>query len=88
MKKDFKVELDVRTFYLIGLTLIGYTFQDDGVFPNLISYIEQDEIKPVVAQTFPLTDIVAAQEVFLSKIVYRQISFDPTARMRTEIRSN
>jgi len=37
------------------------------VFPNLISYIEQDEIKPVVAQTFPLTDIVAAQEVFLSK---------------------
>ena len=61
------VELDVRTLYLKDLTLIGCTFQDDEVFPNLISYIEQDEIKPVVAQTFPLTDIVAAQEVFLSK---------------------
>ena len=35
--------------------------------PNLIGYIERGEIKPLVAQTFPLRDIHAAQEAFLGK---------------------
>ena len=30
-------------------------------------YIERGEIRPVVAKTFPLTDIVAAQQEFLEK---------------------
>jgi len=37
------------------------------VFTNLISYIERGEIKPVVAKTYPLSDIAVAQEEFLSK---------------------
>jgi len=61
------VELDVRTLYLKDLTLIGCTFQDDIVFENLIGYVEADEIKPLVAQTFPLNEIGAAQEQFLAK---------------------
>jgi NADPH:quinone reductase-like Zn-dependent oxidoreductase len=61
------VELDVRTLYLKDLTLIGCTFQDDIVFENLVGYIEADEIKPLVAQTFPLNEIAAAQEQFLAK---------------------
>ena len=61
------VELDVRTLYLKDLTLIGCTFQDDIVFENLVGYIEADEIKPLVAQTFPLNEIGAAQEQFLAK---------------------
>ena len=61
------VELDVRTLYLKDLTLIGCTFQDDIVFENLVGYIEADEIKPLVAQTFPLNEIGAAQERFLAK---------------------
>ena len=48
------VTLDMRTFYLKDLTLIGCTAWDEPVFPNLISYIEQNEIKPLIAQTFPL----------------------------------
>lgn len=61
------VELDVRTLYLKDLTLFGCTFQEDVVFENLIRYIEDDEIKPVVAGTYPLEDIVAAQKDFLNK---------------------
>jgi NADPH:quinone reductase-like Zn-dependent oxidoreductase len=61
------VELDVRTLYLKDLTFIGCTFQDDVVFENLVGYIEANEIKPLLAQTFPLQQIGAAQELFLTK---------------------
>ena len=61
------VELDVRTLYLKDLTLFGCTFQEDEVFENLISYIERDEIRPLVAKTFPLSEIRRAQEEFLAK---------------------
>ena len=61
------VELDVRTLYLKDLTLFGCTFQEDEVFENLISYIERGEIRPLVAKTFPLSEICRAQEEFLAK---------------------
>lgn len=60
-------EIDLRTVYLRDLTLYGCTFQDDAVFENLIGYIERDEIRPVVSATYPLSDIVRAQEDFLAK---------------------
>lgn len=60
-------ELDVRTLYLKDLTLLGCTFQEDAVFENLVRYIEAGEIRPVVAQTYPLADIARAQSDFLSK---------------------
>lgn len=37
------------------------------VFPILISYVEADEIRPLVAKTFPLADIATAQAEFLLK---------------------
>ena len=61
------VELDIRTLYLKDLTLMGCTFQDGKVFKNLIGYIERNEIKPLVAKSYPLQDIVNAQKDFLSK---------------------
>jgi len=61
------VELDLRTLYLKDLTLIGCTRQDPRVFTNLVSYIEAGEIHPVVAETYPLQDLRAAQEAFLEK---------------------
>ncbi|UWQ39767.1 alcohol dehydrogenase family protein (plasmid) [Leisingera aquaemixtae] len=60
-------EIDVRTLYLKDLTLMGCTFQEDEVFANLISYIEAGDIRPLVAKTYPLSEIAAAQEDFLSK---------------------
>lgn len=61
------VELDVRTLYLKDLTFLGCTFQEDEVFENLVSYIERGEIRPNVAGTWPLEQIVDAQKEFLSK---------------------
>ncbi|RJE78763.1 alcohol dehydrogenase family protein [Paracoccus sp. JM45] len=61
------VELDLRTLYLKDLTLIGSTRQDPRVFTDLVSYIEANEIKPLVAETYPLADLHAAQKAFLEK---------------------
>ncbi len=59
------VKLDLRSFYLKDITLIGCTGWDLEVFPNLVRYIERGEIKPVVWKTFPLKNIVDAQKEFL-----------------------
>ncbi|MBX2867260.1 MAG: alcohol dehydrogenase family protein [Acidiferrobacterales bacterium] len=61
------VQLDMRDFYLKDLNLIGCTAWDEAVFPNLISYIERDEIRPLVAKSFPLEDIAEAQQEFMEK---------------------
>ena len=61
------VELDLRTLYLKDLTLKGSTWQDVAPFKNLISLIENNKIKPLIAATFPLKDIGKAQEMFLKK---------------------
>lgn len=61
------VDLDLRTLYLKDLSLFGCTVLAPEVFPNLIGYIERGEIRPCVAATYPLAQIVAAQEDFLTK---------------------
>jgi NADPH:quinone reductase-like Zn-dependent oxidoreductase len=61
------VELDLRTLYLKDLSVLGSTYQSDKIFENLISYIEQGEIRPLVANTYALRDIVTAQQDFLAK---------------------
>jgi NADPH:quinone reductase-like Zn-dependent oxidoreductase len=58
---------DKRTFYLKDLTLIGCTAWDETVFPDLVSYIERGEVRPLVAKTFPLERIADAQREFLAK---------------------
>jgi NADPH:quinone reductase-like Zn-dependent oxidoreductase len=61
------VALDMRDLYLKDLTLIGCTAWDEPVFPNLVSYIEKGEIQPLLAKSFPLKQIVAAQREFTEK---------------------
>lgn len=61
------VDLDLRTLYLKDLRLIGCTVLEPEVFANLIGYIEKGEIRPLIAATHNLADIVAAQEAFLTK---------------------
>ncbi len=61
------VELDLRTLYLKDLRLFGCTVLDPEVFPNLVGYIERAEIRPCIAATYPLAEIVQAQEAFLTK---------------------
>jgi len=61
------VELDVRTLYLKDLSFFGCTILDESVFPNLIKRIENEEISPLVAKTFPLIQISDAQKEFEQK---------------------
>ena len=61
------VELDVRTLYLKDLSLFGCTVLEPEVFGNLIKRIERGHVKPLVAETFPLKEIAAAQSAFQAK---------------------
>lgn len=61
------VQLDVRTLYLQDLTLHGSTVVPPHVFQDLVGYIERGEIRPILAATYPLEDIHAAQEAFVAK---------------------
>lgn len=61
------VELDMRDMYLKDITLFGSTAWDEPVFPNLVSYIERGEIRPLLAKTFPLDRIAEAQGEFMKK---------------------
>ncbi|MEC3862643.1 alcohol dehydrogenase family protein [Mesobacterium sp. TK19101] len=61
------VTLDLRTLYLRDLTFTGSTVIDAQVMPNLIRYIEAGEIKPLLAATYPLEQLHAAQAAFAEK---------------------
>ena len=61
------VELDLRTFYLRDLTFTGSTVITPEVMPNLIRYIENGEIKPALAATYPLDQLREAQAAFIAK---------------------
>lgn len=62
------VELDLRTFYLRDLTFTGSTVIDREVMINLVRYIEAGDIAPVLAATYPLEDLHAAQTAFIAKL--------------------
>ncbi|MAH87846.1 MAG: alcohol dehydrogenase [Kiloniella sp.] len=61
------VNMDLRTFYLRDLTFTGATIVPPGVFADLVGYIERGEIKPMVANVFPLENLVDAQKAFIAK---------------------
>jgi NADPH:quinone reductase-like Zn-dependent oxidoreductase len=61
------VTLDLRTLYLNDLRLLGCTIPEPEVFANLIGYIERGEIRPVIGASYPLAEIVSAQQEFMRK---------------------
>jgi len=61
------VELDVRTLYLKDLSFFGCTVLEPQVFGNLVGRIERKEVLPLVAETYPLGQIVEAQRAFGEK---------------------
>jgi NADPH:quinone reductase-like Zn-dependent oxidoreductase len=61
------VEFDLRTFYLRDLTFTGATIVPPGVFADLVGYIERGEVRPLLAASYPLADLVKAQEAFIAK---------------------
>lgn len=71
------VEMDLRSLYLKDLSLFGCAFQEDVVFDNIVRYLNEGRLRPVVAKTFPLRDIRKAQEAFLSKSFVGKIVLIP-----------
>ncbi|MEM6620320.1 MAG: alcohol dehydrogenase family protein [Pseudomonadota bacterium] len=61
------VSLDLRTFYLNDLTFHGSTVIEPHVTENLVRYIEAGEVRPALAATYPLSELVAAQKAFIAK---------------------
>lgn len=61
------VTLDLRTLYLRDITMHGATVLPSIVFQNVVSYIEQGEIRPLIAATFPLAELKEAQTEFMNK---------------------
>ncbi len=61
------VSFDLRSFYLKDLTFTGATIIPAGLFCDLIRYIENNEIKPLVAAHFPLEELHTAQDMFVNK---------------------
>lgn len=61
------VELDLRTLYLRDLTFTGSTVIPPNIFTDVVGYIERREIQPMVAATYPLSELVQAQQAFIDK---------------------
>ncbi|MEM7268364.1 MAG: alcohol dehydrogenase family protein [Pseudomonadota bacterium] len=61
------VEMDLRTFYLNDLTFTGATIVPPHLFGDLVGYISAGELKPLLAETWPLEDFHDAQRSFISK---------------------
>ncbi len=62
------VDFDVRNLYLKDQAFYGTTYREDAISEKLVEYIENGEISPpIVSRTYPLRDIVEAQEDFVAK---------------------
>lgn len=61
------VRFDLRAFYLNDLVFTGATVVPPGLFADLVGYIARGEVRPLLAGTWNLEDLKAAQEAFLEK---------------------
>lgn len=75
------VSFDMRDMYLKDISILGTTAWDEPVFPNIVGYVERDEIRPLLAQTYPLSDIVEAQKAFMKKEHVGKFTLVPTNKL-------
>ena len=61
------VEFDLRQLVYKDLQLTGATIAPPGTMQRLVRMIEQSQLRPLLAQTFPLQDLARAQQAFLEK---------------------
>ncbi|MCB2223843.1 MAG: zinc-binding dehydrogenase [Actinobacteria bacterium] len=59
--------VDLRRVYLRRRTIAGSTMHTPEVFASLAGLAREGAVRPVVAATYPLTDIHRAQEAFAAK---------------------
>lgn len=56
-----RVEIDVRRLYLANQALVGSTMHTPRIFAMLAEIARRGAVRPVVAATYPLADVAAAQ---------------------------
>ncbi|WP_129667991.1 alcohol dehydrogenase family protein [Phytoactinopolyspora endophytica] len=71
------VQTDLRTVYLKQLQIIGSSFGSHEDFAQLLGHIAAGELKPLLAQTFPLRDLGLAQQHFVEKNFFGKIVVTP-----------
>jgi NADPH:quinone reductase-like Zn-dependent oxidoreductase len=67
------VPFDIRTMYLKYLRLIGVSIGYARHFESVLGHIEAGQVKPLLAASYPLSEIRAAQEKFMSKDFFGNI---------------
>jgi NADPH:quinone reductase-like Zn-dependent oxidoreductase len=60
-------EIDLRLLVYRDLELYGSTVVKPGTFARVLAYIQASAVRPLLARTFPLREIRAAQTAFLEK---------------------
>jgi NADPH:quinone reductase-like Zn-dependent oxidoreductase len=71
------VSLDLRTLYLKHLELIGSTLGTRAQFARLVALIAAGRVVPLVAATYPLFEIAAAQAAFKAKAFFGKLVLLP-----------
>ena len=71
------VRLDLRTLYLKQLELIGSTMGTHEEFASLVEHIASGRIKPLLARTYPLSDLRQAQRDFMNKNIFGKLVVIP-----------
>lgn len=71
------VPLDIRRLYLHHRRIIGSTMHTPGDFAELARIAVAGGVEPLVAATFPLAEIAAAQSKFLAKDFVGKLVLEP-----------
>jgi NADPH:quinone reductase-like Zn-dependent oxidoreductase len=71
------VNLDLRDLIYKDLQMNGATRLEPEVFPNLVRYLGDGLLKPLVAKVFHLSEINAAQAFFQSKSFFGKVVITP-----------
>ena len=71
------VPIDIRTLYLKKLTLTGVSLGQRHHFEAVLGHIRSGLVRPLLAETFPLSEIRAAQELFMSKTFFGNVVVRP-----------
>ena len=71
------VSLDLRTVYLNHLELIGSTMGSREDFADLVRYVTDSKVKPLLAGVYPLSEVKRAQEDFQRKGFFGKLVLVP-----------
>jgi len=70
-------EIDLRTVYLKQVDVVGSTMGTRSEFRDLVRYIGDGDVEPLLAETYPLSEIHEAQRHFTRSDYVGNIVVEP-----------